>query len=190
MLQNDAVGHVPDALWSRLTGGKNEIKTLAQTILDDFWPETLHADIANALGLDMSKIATKQKRDPCFRDNVMRAYERRCAVCGYNARLGDKLICVEAAHIKWKVDGGPDVVVNGMALCSLHHKLFDLGAIGLNDDLKVQVSQDLTGQEVVRETVLKYQGMRMRFPQSEAQYPKMDFVHWHGRNVFRGPARV
>jgi len=190
LLEHDAVGRVPDSLWGGLVGNEREIKALSRAILDEFWPDTLHADIADALGLDLSKVATSQKRDPRFREDVMRAYERRCAVCGYNARLGDKLICVEAAHIKWKVDGGPDVVVNGMALCSLHHKLFDLGAIGLDDDLRVKVSQDLTGQDVVRETVLRYKGQRMRFPQAEEQYPKKDFVHWHGRNVFRGPARV
>jgi putative restriction endonuclease len=190
LTRRDVVSYVPATLWSQLSGNEQEVRKLAQLVLDEFWPDTVHADIAAAVGLDMSKVVSKQKRDPRFRDNVMRAYERRCAVCGYDARLGDKLICIEAAHIKWKVEGGPDVVVNGVALCSLHHKLFDLGAIGLSEELRVQVSQDLTGQDVVRETVLRYKGQRMRFPQTEAHYPKMDFVHWHGRNVFRGPARV
>ena len=33
-----------------------------------------------------------------------------------------------AAHIKWFQARGQDVVPNGLALCSLHHKIFDLGA--------------------------------------------------------------
>jgi putative restriction endonuclease len=34
---------------------------------------------------------------------------------------------LEAAHIKWFQAGGPDIEANGLAMCSLHHKLFDLG---------------------------------------------------------------
>jgi putative restriction endonuclease len=33
-----------------------------------------------------------------------------------------------------------DELDNGLALCSLHHKLFDRGVFGLDDDLTVVVS--------------------------------------------------
>ncbi|HEY8642404.1 MAG TPA: HNH endonuclease [Candidatus Dormibacteraeota bacterium] len=35
---------------------------------------------------------------------------------------------------------GPDELDNGLALCALHHKLFDLGVLGLNSTLRLQVS--------------------------------------------------
>ena len=36
------------------------------------------------------------QRAPAFRREVLRAYERRCAVCDFDVRLGEDLIDVEA----------------------------------------------------------------------------------------------
>ena len=48
--------------------------------------------------------------------------------CALAATNGWQPLGLEAAHIKWFQARGPDVVQNGLALCSLHHKIFDLGA--------------------------------------------------------------
>lgn len=37
---------------------------------------------------------------------------------------------LEAAHVQWHSQNGSDDVSNGLALCSLHHTLFDLGVLG------------------------------------------------------------
>ena len=42
-----------------------------------------------------------------------------------------RLLGLEAAHIRWHSHDGRDVVPNGLALCSVHHKALDLGAMGL-----------------------------------------------------------
>ena len=89
-----------------------------------------------------------QPRDPAFRREVLREYERRCAVCEFDVRLGDELIGVEAAHIKWHAAGGPDEVSNGLALCWLHHKAFDRGALGIaaaGEGFRVLVSSEVNG---------------------------------------------
>jgi len=36
---------------------------------------------------------------------------------------------VAPTHIRWHAHGGPDKVPNGLALCALHHRLFDHRAI-------------------------------------------------------------
>ncbi len=86
---------------------------------------SIHADILAAVGLsfEASKVATK-KRDPQFRQRVLTAYEYRCAVCGFDVRLGSVSIALDAAHIHWHQAGGPDLESNGLALCILHHKTF------------------------------------------------------------------
>jgi len=48
--------------------------------------------------------------------------------CAWAATNGWQRLGLEAAQIKWFQARGPDVVPNGLALCSLHHKIFDLGA--------------------------------------------------------------
>jgi len=189
----DAVGRVPDNLWRDLLDHPDQIAGLARTVLAEYWPETLHEDIAVSLGLDLEGqgVAGRRKmRDPRFRDLVLRAYERRCAVCGYDGRLGDKLVGVEAAHVRWHTDGGPDRVENGLALCSLHHKMFDLGVIGLTGGLEVKVSRDFSGREAVGEMVLRYQGRGLVGPQAGEPVVGVEYLRWHDRNVFRGPARL
>lgn len=61
-------------------------------------------------------------------------------------RFGDKLAGIEAAHIMLHTVKGPDKESNGLALCVLHHKAFDLGAFSIGLDLRTIVcSQELSG---------------------------------------------
>jgi len=55
---------------------------------------------------------------------------------------GEAFRC-DAAHVRWFTFDGPDALDNGLAVCALHHKLFDLGVLGLDLELQVQVSAPL-----------------------------------------------
>ena len=66
---------------------------------------------------------------------MLRAYERRCAVCELDVRIDGQSIGLEAAHIKWHSHKGPAQVRNGLALCVLHHKFFDSGLFTVLPDL-------------------------------------------------------
>ncbi len=52
-------------------------------------------------------------------------------------------MAIEAAHIKWHQAGGPDIEQNGIALCSMHHKLFDRGVFTITNTMKLQVAKML-----------------------------------------------
>ena len=130
-------------------------------------------------------------RDPRFRHRVLRAYERRCAVCGFDVRVEDQLLGLEAAHIKWHAAGGPDEVPNGLALCSFHHKALDVGALGLEEageSVAVLVSSEVNGQSAAVRHLLDFRGERLRPPRGRELAPAVEFVAWHRREVFRGPA--
>ncbi len=114
-----------------------------------------------------SKGTILQERDPKFRANILRAYEYRCAVCGFDVRLGHQPFALEAAHIKWRQAGGPDLEVNGLAHCSLHHKLFDRGAFTLTNDLAVLVSGDAHGTSGFQEWLNRFHGEKLNFPQRQ-----------------------
>ena len=92
-------------------------------------------------------------------------------------------------HIKWHQAGGPDIEVNGLALCVLHHKLFDHGAYSLTLGRKVQVSELAHGTRGFSEWLLAFHDQPLRQPQSPRYLPEEEFVAWHQREVFRGPAR-
>jgi putative restriction endonuclease len=126
-----------------LTTDPGLIPRIANRILERHFPESLHQDILNAVGLVLDSDC-KRKRNPAFRQRVLRAYEYRCAVCGFDVRLGTVSIALDAAHIRWHQVGGPHVESNGLALCALHHKVFDLGAFTVSD-ATVVVSDQANG---------------------------------------------
>lgn len=110
-------------------------------------------------------------------------------MCGYDVRLGSRELGLEAAHIKWHQAGGPDAEVNGLALCALHHKLFDYGAYSVSLRREVQVSELAHGTTGFGEWLVAFHGRPLRQPQSLRYAPEEQFIDWHQREVFRGPAR-
>lgn len=192
--RNDATGHVPDDLWHSLTTNPDLRQELTQQLLDAFWPETLHAGIRQAIGLpdkaEAGSGSVRVPRDPRFREEVLRAYERRCAVCGYDGRISDVLFGLDAAHIRWHAYDGPDTIANGLALCSYHHVAFDSGALGITTAGRILVSSDATGSDAVKDYLFRFSGRPVRPPQSGFAPPDDEFVGWHRKQVFRAPPRV
>jgi putative restriction endonuclease len=163
---------------------------IAVRMLENHFPESLHPDILAAVGLSLETASTKRrKRDPQFRQRVLTAYEYRCAVCGFDIRLGSVSIALDAAHIRWHQAGGPDREGNGLALCVLHHKTFDLGAFTLSPEGVLLVSDQAHGTAGFEEALMRHHGRLVRPPQRPAWEPEPDFLAWHGREVFKGAAR-
>jgi putative restriction endonuclease len=167
------------------------VNRIVAMLLEETFPASIHEDVLDAVGLPWVVEVDRplRVRDPRFRELVLRAYERRCAICGYDGRLASADLGLEAAHVKWHAAGGPDSVENGIALCVFHHKSFDRGAIGLDDDWRVLVSQDVNGQSHVDTLFLRYVGQPMRRPQQGHLLPAAPFVAWHRKEVFRAPPR-
>ena len=115
---------------------------------------------------------------------MLEAYLAECCVCGFSLRLVDGLIGVDAAHIQWHSHGGPDEVPNGLALCALHHRLLDHGAITVGEDLRVRVARSLAGSSArgFEET----DGQEIRLPVDPQLYPDSGHLHWHHAEVFKG----
>jgi putative restriction endonuclease len=128
-------------------------------------------------------------RSPDFRDRILRAYEYSCAVCGFDVRLGTMPVALEAAHIKWHQAGGQDEEANGLALCTLHHKLFDRGVFTLSSSMSVIVSEAADGTRGFQEWVVTFHDKAIRPPQRPTYYPDENWVAWHVREVFQGPGR-
>ena len=117
-------------------------------------------------------------RDPQFRIDVLEAYDHKCAICGI--QLG----VVEAAHITpHSKPEGKDTITNGIALCVLHHKLYDKEELffidkdrrlKLNNE-KVEVlkfqKRDLGLNDIIEECKRKY-----RVPKNTDLSPSDEFV--------------
>jgi len=174
--------------------------TLGARILANNFPASLHDDIAASVGLSLEneKIPEADEpastsRDPGFRSRILTAYEYRCAITGWDLRVGDVSTGIEAAHIRWHVAGGPSDERNGIALNALHHKLFDLGAFTLSDDdeiPRIHVSRKAHGGGTVTDFLMRFHMKPIRPPQDPEWLPDHDFIRWHRREVFKGPHRT
>jgi putative restriction endonuclease len=190
LLAQEAVGGFSNDVKAALAADPTLARQIAIRLLEHHFPESLHQDILDAVGLTLDTEKVKGRtRDPKFRQRVLVAYEYRCAVCGFDVRLGSVTIALDAAHIRWHQAGGPDEEANGLALCVLHHKVFDLGAFTLNQEGVLLVSDQVHGTEGFQDTLLRHHGGRMRAPQRQEWKPHPLHLDWHRREVFKGKAR-
>jgi putative restriction endonuclease len=139
------------------------------------------------LSIDMPRAA--RRRDPEFWGKVVTAYEPRCAICGLSVSLESVDLGLEAAHVKWHQAGGPDTQDNGLALCVMHHKMLDRGAVTVREDYAVVVSEQVHGSSGFEEWLLDFHGRPLRRPQRAEYLPAAEHMRWHWKEVFRGPRR-
>ena len=185
-----ASGGFKSEIYNQLIQDTKLLDRVAQDILNIHFPETYHPDILNAIAMPEHTVSNKPKRKSSFRREILRVYNYRCAICGYDGRLGHSLVGIEAAHFKWHAAGGPDTIENGTALCTFHHKIFDRGAITLTDDHIIDASQEVNGTTQVNNLILQYVGKQMHFPQFGQHKPAKQYLAWHRKNVFKTPGRL
>lgn len=183
----DARGGFTPSIYAFLSERSALVNRIAADLLDAAFPPTFHEALLDAVAFPW--VVVPHRRDPRFRDHILRIYERQCAICGYDGRLGRNDLGIEAAHIKWHAAGGPDEPTNGLALCSFHHVAFDRGAFSADNSLRLLISQHVLGNTEVEHLLLRFAGRELRRPQIAADEPAPEFLEWHRDQVFRGPPR-
>jgi putative restriction endonuclease len=196
-----AAGQLAPDLRAALAADPPLLGHLAHVLLDQHFPPSLHDDIAAAAGLDLTAadLAAPVPRLPAqrsaeMRERVLVAYEYRCAFCGFDGALNLVPVGLEAAHVRWRAYEGPDALSNGLCLCSLHHKLFDKGVLGLTGGgdapLRIMVSQRFVGRgPAAVGQVLDLAGRPLVGPQPGSDPVAEEHVVWHTAEVFKGDAR-
>ena len=134
----------------QLLGDPATLAAAARRLLDLHFTPGLSGMICDAVGLDLAvlelagstgvAVTRRSVRRAGFAEEVLRAYAYQCAMCGFDGALGRNPVGIEAAHVRWHSQAGPDVVANGLALCALHHALFDLGVLGLTAERRIRIS--------------------------------------------------
>ena len=77
---------------------------------------------------------------------------------------------------------------NGLALCVLHHKAFNLGVFTVAGCVLL-VSDQANGTTGFQEALLAYHGKPIRDARRPEWKPSSGHLEWHGREVFKGEAR-
>lgn len=201
-LRESHAGIAPDVA-DQLRKNTSLIPEIVELLLSEHFPPSVHEDLLAAVGLDLDSAASnvadedsplqkRRVRDPTFRENVLRAYEHRCAVTGFRAAISGSYFGCEAAHVQWHAYDGPDTVDNGISLEPTIHKLFDAGAWTLTDDRRILVSKHFTGSDSAIARLREQHGKPLLNPLSGEPLVAEKFIRWHREpnfgGVFREPA--
>ena len=157
--------------------------------MDDTKPSTNILELRDA---DDFATSRRRKRNSAFRGAVLEAYGHQCAVCRFAVRMEGQPLALDAAHIRWHEAAGPAQVRNGMALCTLHHRLFDEGAFTvLEKRTKFEVLiTDMADGLGFNESLKRFQGTFLHIPNRLSDQPGPMFLKWHRREVFRSSVSI
>lgn len=173
------------------------LASAARALVDSHFPDTIAPDVLSAVGLDPDTIrraadvvpdpsaATKRRRDPQWREMIIQAWDRQCAFCGFDGQILGATVGIDAAHVRWFALDGPDDPDNGLALCALHHKLFDRGVLGVDLDLRVHVSAIYSARTSAGRALYDLHGATLRARPGTAM-PAGRHLKWHRQWVFKG----
>ncbi|MBH0045899.1 phosphorothioated DNA-binding restriction endonuclease [Pseudoalteromonas sp. NZS11_1] len=184
LIKHQVTGGFSNEIYELLQNDTQLAIELLETILSESFPESIVPEITAQLGLEFT-FKQVQKRDPNFRREVLNAYNGKCAICGFDARINDDLFALEAAHIKWKQFNGPCTVNNGLALCSIHHKALDKGVLGITGDYKIKLSPILTISNTF-DLFHRFENKSINMPRNKSDSPAYELLLWHEKEVFIG----
>ena len=109
-------------------------------------------------------------------------------MCGYDGALGRYPVGIEAAHVRWHSQEGPDEVPNALALCALHDVLFDLGVVGITEDRRICVSGLYVARNEAGRAVDALADRPLQIPRPHQPTVDVMYISWHHRQVFKGVA--
>lgn len=185
LLKYNVAGGLTQKEFDDIVNNQDKLARTIGALLEQFFPVTIHDDIIEKL--DIQEYLNKpHKRDPSFRHKVLTAYCYKCAICGFDCRLGRDSIGLEAAHIKWHQSNGPSSIDNGISLCSLHHKVFDRGVISIDSSFKVIISDHAYGGDAFTAQIINYENKSILTPIKNIQKPSTLYLEWHRKNIFSG----
>lgn len=168
----------------------NNAEQVVQYLLNEYWPKSYHEDILEDVGLTLDLNTGKfdnhnidNQRGRKFVIDVLDAYERKCAICFQSIRLGDFLIGLDACHVKPLQHYGVDNVVNGIALCKLHHWALDRGAISISNDYRVLVSPKMNGNKL-EDFFTRFDQMEIFIPRNKSNLLDTKNTEYHYKYIF------
>ncbi len=198
LTEGRVVGSLPSPLEEALRANPALIMDAARMLVTSNFPDTVAPDVLEAVGLDPHTVLSvevtldeslhipaQRHRDPGWRSEVLQAWDRQCAFCGYDGQLLGASIGVDAAHVRWWAFDGPNTLDNGLALCTLHHKLFDIGVLGLDLDLRILVSAAFTARTPAGRSIYGLHRQQLA-PRPGTPTPAPAHIDWHKREVFKG----
>ena len=183
--------HIPLTQKEILPIKSYEVQKIVKKICKQKRPENYNPFENNKKNVKITREAKLRNR--AFRQAIKEAYDFKCAVCGMKIYSPHTLQWeVEAAHIVPHRSNGKDDILNGLALCRLHHWAFDVGWFTLEDNFQILASRkiqdlsadfgkmgnyDFMGQ-------LSKENLIISLPEEQDIHPHPNAIKWHRENIF------
>ena len=116
------------------------------------------------------RVVRQRLHQPVFRGQVIRAYDRRCAVCSLRRpELLDAAHIIEDSH-----DDGVAHVTNGLSLCKIHHTAYDRSLLGVTPDYEVRINRELLDDvdgPMLKHGLQEMHGRPLELPKARREWP-------------------
>ena len=159
---------------------KYKNKTIEEEYLE--WEEADLKNLKTLKGLDKERLVKTRVNQSLFRKITLNNYSYSSTICNLNI---DRLLV--ASHIlKWsekeKERLNPE---NGLCLCSIHDKAFELGYIGITADYDINISEELSSisEKTYSAMFKRHQNQKIIMP--DKFYPNPSFLDNHHQITFR-----
>jgi hypothetical protein len=168
-----------------------EVQKIVNKIREHERPENYNPLETNKKTIRVTQEAKLRNRG--FRQAIIEAYDFSCAVCGMKICSPNALQWeVEAAHIVPRSSNGKDDILNGLALCRLHHWAFDVGWFTLDNNFRVLASGRIQDLSADFGKIWNYDFMgqlskgnlAVSLPREKTIHPHTNAIRWHRENIF------
>lgn len=182
-MYNDFAHNWDEMLYqSELLLAKYQRKSIEDISLDKDEIEELKSSLSDKKGEDVHRIVKSRVNQALFRKVVLTNYSETCAICGMNI----KSMLIASHILKWSKSIpnrlNPE---NGLCLCNLHDKAFELGYIGINPDYKIKLSSALTeikNPETYKALFLRHKNKMINLP--DKFYPNPEYLEQQLNSTF------
>ena len=174
-LFNSGLAYATDLNSFRLSNSSNQF-------IEMYFSDEIH-NLDELGNLKLVKSGQERKGQKEFRENVLKAYNFKCAITGSELKYNNKYI-FEAAHIYPVCAGGSNDITNGIPMLKHLHSLFDRGAFTIipsekNKSYKLKISNNLFHKGIFPEKM-----ELLNLPSEKKLFPSNLSLNLHEEYVF------
>lgn len=155
-----------------------------EEFLEDSEIKQIERDILEGkVGMDVQRLIKTRINQSLFRRVIVNNYSNSCTICSMN--IDNMLV---ASHIlKWSTNEinrlNPE---NGLCLCSIHDRAFELGYLGIRSNYKIYISPTLNKikeKNTFDALFKRHENQSINLP--DKFYPNPNFLEQHFCSTFK-----
>lgn len=179
--------YFPNEATYQIAGTDNHLAALKREMLEES-PAEYRAklkDLKTRLDPETYQIEV-YARDTLFRREIVRLYDDTCCITGVRVAAPYAFSMVDACHIVPFYKTFNNHPTNGIALCPNLHRAFDKGAISIDNNYRVVVSDTFVENENSEYSLKALSEKQITLPMDGRYLPELEAFAWHRKHTFKG----